>query len=315
MATTGLNDTKLFVNKQPGGIFSVRDVAETPGKVFYVGSNITGATDGAGYGQNPGAPFATLDYAIGQCTASRGDTIYVLPAHAETGSGTDEELFDIDVAGVSVIGLGIGDKRPTFTLTDDGATIVMGAAGCRLSNIRLIGGVTDLAAGLEIEAAADGCVVDSCYFADSATDEDMLITISVAAAANNLKIVDNHFYGVTGGEATDCIKLAGASTATIIAGNLATGDWKTGGFINGNTAAAVGLVIVNNIVVNQDASAGLCMKMHASSEGVIANNIFCGNKANTEPISTVTAMHVAENYMTDAAAATGIVSATATAWT
>ncbi len=309
------HDTKLFVNKQPGGMFVVRDASECPGRVFWAGSNVTGATDGAGYGRNPGAPFATVDYAFssGSVLADRGDVVYVLPGHAESAS-TAVELFDMDIAGVSIIGLGNGDKRPTFTLAHADATIVMGAAGCRLSNIRLIGNISDLVAGLEIEAAADGAIVDHCYFADSATNKDMLIPISVAADADRLTIVDNHFNMVTGGEATDCIKLAGGSDGTVVARNFAAGDWKTGGFLNAATAASLGLVVLDNIVVNQDGSAGLCYSGHASSTGVIARNMFCGNKANTEPISEVTAMHVCENYMTDTAGASGIVSGTVTAW-
>lgn len=307
-------DTKLLVNQQGGGLFSIRDAAETPGKIFWVGSNVTGATDGDRYGKNPGAPFATLDYAIGKTTADRGDTIYVMPSHAETAAGTDQELFDVDKASVSVMGLGIGDKRPTFTFTDDGATVVLGKAGCRLSNLRFIGNVTDYATCLEIEGAADGCIVDHCYFADTASGADMLVPISIAADADRLMIVDNHFNCVTGGEATDCILMAGGSDGTIVARNLAAGDWKTGGFLNCSVAASLGLIVIDNIVVNQDTAAGLCYKGHASSTGLIARNMFAASKDGTECINEITAMHVSQNYMTDLPAASGIISATVTAW-
>ena len=50
------------------------------GNVFWVDS-------GAGSNGNKGTfarPFATIDYAIGQCTANNGDLIMVMPGHTET---------------------------------------------------------------------------------------------------------------------------------------------------------------------------------------------------------------------------------------
>jgi len=105
-----MSRTGLYVRKQPGGVFDITDIQNHPGNVFFVHSG-TG-TDGAGYGQNPDAPTATLDYAIGLCTASKGDVIYVLPGHAESFAAT--EGFDADMAGIKIIGLGWGNNRPTF---------------------------------------------------------------------------------------------------------------------------------------------------------------------------------------------------------
>lgn len=307
--------TPLFNAKLQGGIHTLDPAALATGSHWFVGSTVTGASDASGFGTSPDSPFATVDYAFssGAVTASKGDIIWVMPGHAETAT-TDVEIFDMDLAGVSIIGLGVGNLRPTFNLEHADCTCVVGAANCRISNCRFICGVSDLVTMIDVEATGDGLVIDHCYFADTATDEDALIMIYVTAAANNLKIVDNLFVGITGGEATDCIYLKGASNGTIIAHNMASGDWKTGGFINCATAASVNMMFIENWVVNQEADAGLCLLSHASNTGLVADNSFAGNKANTEPISTVTAMHVSQNYMTDAVAATGIISATITAW-
>src|SRR5262245_23346085 len=79
----------------------------TTGKVFFVDSN----TGSNGYtGLSIQDPVATIDFAIGLCTANKGDTIYVMPGHAETiGNGT----IACDVAGVTFIGLGDGAAKPT----------------------------------------------------------------------------------------------------------------------------------------------------------------------------------------------------------
>ena len=46
-------------------------------------------------------PYATIDYAIGQCTASAGDVIIVFPGHTET--ITAAAGIALDVAGVSIV--------------------------------------------------------------------------------------------------------------------------------------------------------------------------------------------------------------------
>lgn len=309
-------DTKLFVRKQAGGMFTVVDREFYPGSIFWVDSTNSVAANSVGAGQSPDKPFATLDYAIGQCTASKGDVIFVMPGHTESTTTADAELFDLDVAGVSVIGLGEGDKRPTFTLGVATATVVLAGSGCRISNLRIIGDISDLAKGLEIEATADGSRVDNCYFADSATNKDMLIAIAVAADADRLIIEDNHFNITVGGEATEAIDFAGGSDGSIIRRNYLYGDWKgAGGAIGLDAAASLGILVHDNVIINEDAGVSLGMDLHASTTGAVFRNLVLGSKNNQETITGGEAAHFAENYGTDAVATTGILTpSTATAW-
>src|SRR4051812_7269513 len=102
----------LFVQQQPGGMFAIEDSSRSTGKRFFVDS-VTG-TDSVGAGQNPDTPFATISFALTQCTASKGDIIYVMPGHAEAiaAAGT----LACSVIGVSIIGLGNGSNRPSISL-------------------------------------------------------------------------------------------------------------------------------------------------------------------------------------------------------
>lgn len=310
------NRTPLFSKHQPGGVFTVSDLPRHPGDIWFVDSGATYAVDQAGNGVNPDYPFATLDYAIGQCTASNGDVIYVMPGHAESTSTANAELFDLDVAGVSVIGLGSGDLRPTFTLAVATATVVMGAASCVLENIRLIGNISDLTAGLEIEAAAVGCTVRKCYFADSATNKDMLIGVAVAADADRLLFEGNVFNITTGGEATNAVKFAGGCDGLIMRNNIFYGDWKgADGAVGLAGAASYGILVVDNFFVNEDASVGFCMDLHASTTGGVFRNFVAGTKNNTETIQGGEAAHFGENYGNDTVATSGLLTpSTMTAW-
>ena len=108
------------------------------GKVIHVDSNHTSASNG-NLGTQPDKPCATLDGAVGKCIANAGYTILLAPNHSETLTAAD--AVDIDVAGVTVIGLGEGSARPLFDYTDAAGEVVIGADNVRIENINCCNGV------------------------------------------------------------------------------------------------------------------------------------------------------------------------------
>ena len=107
----------LFWATVPGGLPIIQDVKYISGNVFFVDNSAPAAqrADTAGYGKHPDKPFSTIDFAVGQCTATQGDAIFVLPGHSET--LTAAAGIDLDVAGISVVGLGRGTARPTIAMS------------------------------------------------------------------------------------------------------------------------------------------------------------------------------------------------------
>ena len=92
------------------------DLVDGPGNTFFVHSG--GSTSGSGLVWND--PVSTLEAAVQFCAANNGDVIYIKPGHAETLSA--DSAVDIDIAGITVIGLGTGAARPTFTFDTGVAT-------------------------------------------------------------------------------------------------------------------------------------------------------------------------------------------------
>ena len=80
-----------------------------PGKVFWVSSTV-GLNGNKGTYENP---FQTIDFAVGRCRANKGDIIFVMPGHVET--VTAAAGLDLDVAGITLVGLGNGNLRPFDT--------------------------------------------------------------------------------------------------------------------------------------------------------------------------------------------------------
>ena len=145
-------DAYLALSKIRGGLA----VAGICGKTFWVDSSSSEAGDTVGRGSFR-APFATLSYAITQTVANRGDTILLKPGHTEslTSSG-----IDLDVDGLSVVGLGWTTFRPTFTIadTDDEGFILSGEA-CRLENVIVYVTQQMDTSGLCLYVTGNGCVI------------------------------------------------------------------------------------------------------------------------------------------------------------
>lgn len=154
-----------------------------PGKVFWVSNASTvlqgqrGGSDG-----NKGtydSPFGTLDYAVGQCTASRGDVIFVKPGHAETISSAT--ALALDVAGIAIIGLGTGSLRPTFTLdTATTATIGVSAANIAVKNCIFTANFADIVS-VFTTTTAKYFTLEGCYIKATATNMNFLNVIDTNA--------------------------------------------------------------------------------------------------------------------------------------
>ena len=151
----------------------------TVGDIRYVDSGHANARDNALNGRDPKTPYATIDYAIGQCAANNGDVIVVAPGHAETISAAAG--INMDVAGITIIGQGVGAARPTITMSAVASTFVMGAASCVVSNL-LFKVTDDTTIVCDINAA--DCVVDSCEFRYG-TSKEFVTAIDINGGAAN----------------------------------------------------------------------------------------------------------------------------------
>ena len=247
---------------------------------------------------------ATIDAAIGLCTANKGDRILVAPWHAETIASATGCVMDI--AGVSLLGICQGNQRPTLTLdTATTATVSVTAANCRISGFKLISDLADLACGITVAATGDGFELDNCILTDGAAAKELVIGISLAAAADGCNIHDNRFYTVPAGGCATAITLVGESAQTVIVRNLIQGDYSASG-ISGVTAAATLLNVSDNYIINIDTTAGSCIDMHANTTGMSANNRMMGGKSIAD-CWIANGMVSVENYATGAVSASGLV--------
>lgn len=171
-----------------------------PGKVFWV-SNSTVQLPNQKQGSdtsNKGRfndPFATISYAISQCTAGRGDVIMVKPGHAESVSAAAGLV--LSKAGIAIIGLGMGSLRPTITLdTANTATITVTASNVSVKNILFKANFLNIATCFSIANAqvANDFTVDGCEFKDNSVVLNFVSCVKVGTTANiadGLTLVNN----------------------------------------------------------------------------------------------------------------------------
>lgn len=118
-----------------------------PGDVYWVDSGAQNAGEGTFQ-----RPFTTLNEAYDNVTANNGDIIFAKPGHSETITAAGGIAFD--VAGVAVIGLGMGSLRPTINFTTVvGADLNIDAANTIFGNFLLTGGIDALTGPLDLNAA------------------------------------------------------------------------------------------------------------------------------------------------------------------
>ena len=285
-----------------------------PGKVFWVSNNSdatgTGIQQGLDTAATPGSytrPFATLDYAIGRCTASRGDVIVIKPGHAET--FTTAAAIVSDVAGVAVVGLGRGSDRPTFTAqigavgAEANATWSVTAANLSFYNLLFVADVdsaTPLTTFFNVAAGGDNLTFDNCEMRDASSTSTFIAFITCATGVDNLTINNS--------------KISNASTVGGAFLSLVAGDGlyisNSSLYQNGVSAApTVGQITATGAVTNvliKDSyfrsfadGAVLIDFQDAANSGLIANCYFSSDDAADATTTSVefTGGHCFECYM------------------
>ncbi len=285
---------------------------EGTARIIFVDSGAT-----AGGGGTWETAFNTIDAAMDDTVADRGDIIYVAQGHVEVEAGA-AAIFTCDVEGVSIIGIsngsasgaiaagavtGTDSQMPVFILDNAGATISVTAANVTLSGLWIESDVIDAAIGITVAATGDGSVIKNCVFRDGAAAEELVIGISIAADADNCQILDNSFSTVPAGGCTNAILLAGGMDDGVIRGNIAYGTWSTGTLL-ASGAASVNLTIMDNIFVTT--SANVCVSLNAGTTGILASNRMGSADTILNTLQGETAMYTFDNYATGAPAASGV---------
>lgn len=259
----------------------------TFGNIYFV-SSVTGSSVNAG--NRPDKPVATVAQAIALCTANNDDVIVVLPGHAETVTATS---IDLNIAGVRIIGMGKGLKRPTFTYGAAAATITVSAANCSWENCHHIGNFLDVAAAFTLAAAKDFRLENNTFLDNTASLGflSVLVTNATNNSADGLTIVGNNWYGLDV-SANAFISILANQNHAVITDNIvdmaATND--VGHFLTVAAKVVKNIRILRNVctvVGVTTAAVGVFMTGSSTTNtGVMADNYCSSLDATTELFHT-----------------------------
>ncbi len=299
-------DTKFCTRSGSGGMFFADHAVQCEGRFLWVSSTATNAEDATTHGESPELPFATLVYA--ETAASTGDTIYVLPGHAETLTGNPS--LTLDVVGLRVIGLGGWSRRPTFLI--DGAStahILISGADTLLQNVELDAGHEDVAKAIDVKAK--GVTIRKVFINEITTDENFKIGINVGTADNDcdgLLIEDCVIYQPDAAN-TNAIWFVKDQDHCTVRGNQIQGDYVADSAIIGSPGTELfqNLAVTDNLIDNDaNDSVHVIEFAGATNTGIIARNLSGDLDEDGTPF-VGTGMTLCENYHTGAVTKSGFI--------
>jgi len=247
-------------------------------------------SDDTVHGHKIDMPLATIDYAIGLCTADQGDVILVAPGHAETISAANG--IDLDVDDVTIIGLGVKDKRPKITLSAQASTFEINADNVTLKNLQFVGSMTGgVTVGIDIKTGSDYVTIDSCHFYETANTLELLTVISAEDKTDYLHIKDCVFTNLAGGDNLAAILTEGDEhDFLVVEGCTFIGDW-TNAVIDLNADNIVFPLIRDCTIVNYDATAGTAIALASATKAIMVDLRVASGDANTYPVSDISAAY------------------------
>jgi len=249
----------------PGGMPAVIDTGRYPGTVFWVDSTNSNAGDTSGHGSEPDGPFASINYAVTQCTASKGDTIIAMPGHVETVTAAGGLAFG--VIGVKVIFQGEGSSRATINFTTAAsADMDITAANVSLIGPRFLVGVDALTNPIHI-AAADCLIKDAEWY--DAPAKAAIDCVVATAAASRLVIDGWKFFASTTGTQKQSSIQVGAAANVVLKNIWIAGDFGTGNIENGTAWANV--LIADVVLENTNVGPVPGITLAATATGNVVN--------------------------------------------
>lgn len=238
-----------------------------PGRVFWV-SNSTTLTQGevAGSNGNDGTfyrPWATIQYALNQCSANHGDVVMVKPLHAE--AIADAATLLLNKAGVAIIGLGSGSARPTLTFTTAvTANIPVTAANVSVQNFLFVANFLDIVSVFTATSTntPTDFNIEGCEFRDTSSVLNFISIVTgnvTASSMNGFRFAGNRVSSLGVTAATTAIVLASATDRVTIIDNYGNSA------VLNDTAAILAAAAVQ--VTNLDLGRNIWQRPNTSSTG------------------------------------------------
>lgn len=224
---------------------------------------------------------STLNAGLARCRSGKGDTVIVLPGHAENISTAD--FMSSLVAGTNIVCCGSGNLQPTFTWTATASTWLFDVANVTLTGAKLVwNGIDDVVSAIPVTAA--GCTIANCHITVESASAGALLGVTVGAGASRFKLSGNTVVSV--GEAhplTSAVVLVSSAVDDVLIADNYISAANPGTNVLGLiavTAAATNVRILRNTLIQLETAGTSLFGItvgNVAATGVMAyNNVHVG---------------------------------------
>lgn len=277
-------------------------IPSSTGKYFFVDS--TTGSDGNS-GESPSQALATIDAAVGYCRANKGDVIIVMPGHTET--ITSAGGVDLDVAGITVVGIGTGSLMPKIVHDAAAADVDVDAANITIRNIKFVASFADVA--ISVDANSTDLWLDGCVWEDEGTNLNFVDYISVGAdnVADGLKVTGCRAIGADAAN-DGFINAAGDIDKLVFVGNYIKLNVATTEPVIEVTGKSLTNCLVTHNYIERLNTSGIVFidSDQSDNSGIIAYNVIKSADSAAATPFDVTGAGLFENYQVGVDDASGL---------
>lgn len=271
--------------------------AQQFGNDWYVNSSASSGGDGT----TPDSAKTTLAAAL--ALAQSGDRIFIAPGHTETVSSASYITWS--QSGVTVIGLGYGSSRPTFTWSTTASTIVISGSNNVLSNIRCTSSVDEMVVMFSVTGSRN--VLDRVDHFE--TTSCQTIAFATFTSGTDCVVQNCHHYQANAAAATQIWITATSNTRFKLLNNvfmLALKDAAAGAVFFGVTSTNV--LLQGNVVKMTGYSAALLSAFLSlnTTTGMVCDNYIGADVAANTTINDMPGCYSFQNMCTNALDKSGI---------
>jgi hypothetical protein len=218
-----------------------------------------------------------------------------MPGHVEDVDGA--EALDLDVIGITVIGIGNGGIQPILDMTDDASTIVINAANVTVEDMHITTNDDDVAVIFDVDA--DDFTLRHCRISQGASAKAGTICVQDAAlvASDRITVEDCHVIMVDATN-THFFNMAGTGDGHIVRNNVLIGDWGT--MTLGGAGVVTNVSITRNYISNAATTNDSGIDLADTATGYLAFNLIgiASGDGSTDGVNAI-ACGANHNYVVD----------------
>lgn len=230
-----------WLQKQADDIAAKLGIDSSVDNVWYVDDSATGGADGTSFLDAE----VTLQAGINDATDNTAAYIFIAENHDETLGAA----VNVDCPGITIIGLGNGDARPTFIFNTNTDSMTHTVADVTWKNCIFTPSTQDCTVAVSLDGSSDNVTFEDCEWRNATTNE-FVDMVTLASGTDDARFIRCRFINTTavGGCVSAITNTSGVCDGMVIEDCYFYGTFTTAAIEGDQADTAVR--IINNTIYN-----------------------------------------------------------------